>query len=339
MGTASERRIKVRDIYRKIIGRNIYSQGLRNYCYTPYKDGKYYSDCSSSISYAYKEAGEGFGVMRTTDMYASAKFEDVPVVIQKGQIKNPEVLRIGDMLLFAGTDAGRKKWGYVGHVEMVGEISGTKVTLYGHGSGRPKKHDMVSYCKSRYGSKTSATPIGNKGLIRVRRFIQEDGAQAPEPVAAATPDARILKNGCAGADVKALQEALIRLGHSCGSYGADGDFGDCTEIALRAFQAAHGCGVDGVCGPVTRALLAAALEALEAKYAPPDPDEARHVQIDREKKCYIRSGPGTEYRALGVAHGLDRYPYQGETYENGWFLIEYQGKNACVSGKYAKLVK
>ncbi len=43
---------------------------------------------------------------------------------------------------------------------------------------------------------------------------------------------RLLKNGCVGADVKQLQEALIRLGISCGDYGADGEFGDCTEMAV-----------------------------------------------------------------------------------------------------------
>ena len=28
-------------------------------------------------------------------------------------------------------------------------------------------------------------------------------------------------------------EALIRLGISCGDYGADGEFGDCTEMAVK----------------------------------------------------------------------------------------------------------
>ena len=66
MTGAEARRLKVRDKYREILGRNHYSQARRNYCYKKYSDGKYYSDCSSSVSYAYKEAGEGFGIMRTT---------------------------------------------------------------------------------------------------------------------------------------------------------------------------------------------------------------------------------------------------------------------------------
>ena len=174
MTGAAARRNRVRDKYREILGRNIYSQARRNYCYRKYSDGKYYSDCSSSVSYAYQEAGEGFGIMRTTDMYATSKFVDVPVTIQNGRIRNPEVLRIGDMLLFAGTDAGRKKWGYVGHVEMVGETDNGKIVLYGHGSGRPRKRDMTAYCKSRFANKTQKTPLGHTGLIRVRRYIRDD---------------------------------------------------------------------------------------------------------------------------------------------------------------------
>ena len=173
MATAQERRLKVRDKYRTIIGRNHYSQSKRDYCYKKHADGNYYSDCSSSVCYTYREAGEGFGIHNTTGIWDSAKLTDVPVTIEKGIIRNPEALRIGDMLLFAGSDSTRKPWGYVGHVEMVGELNGSSVMLYGHGSGYPKKHEMNAYCRSRYNQKTG-TGVGHKGLIRVRRFIQDD---------------------------------------------------------------------------------------------------------------------------------------------------------------------
>ena len=66
--TALLRRQAVIDKYAEIIGRNLYSQSLRDYCYKPYKDGNYYSDCSSSICYAYKEAGQGFGTVSYTHL-------------------------------------------------------------------------------------------------------------------------------------------------------------------------------------------------------------------------------------------------------------------------------
>ena len=175
--TATEKRAAVIKKYDEILGRNKYSQPRRDYCYKKYKDGKYYSDCSSSISYAYKEAGFSFGILNTVGMYQSKKMTDVPVTIKNGIIQNPEILLPGDMLLFAGTDSSRAYAGYVGHVEMVAKISGKTVTIYGHGSGTPRSTEMNAYCKSRYAKKTN-TKLGHRGLIRVRRFIQD----APEAV-------------------------------------------------------------------------------------------------------------------------------------------------------------
>lgn len=51
-----------------------------------------------------------------------------------------------------------------------------------------------------------------------------------------------------GADVKALQIALIAKGYSCGGTGADGEFGKNTESAVKSFQKAAGLAVDGKAG-------------------------------------------------------------------------------------------
>ena len=62
---------------------------------------------------------------------------------------------------------------------------------------------------------------------------------------------RMLRRGMKGADVKTLQAALITYGFSCGTAGADGDFGNATAAALRKFQAKYGLGVDGIAGNAT----------------------------------------------------------------------------------------
>lgn len=324
----------VRDKYRTIIGRNNYSQSLRNYCYKKYSDGKYYSDCSSSICNTYKEVGLGFGILNTVGMWESKRLQDVPAIIQKGQIKNPEVLRIGDMLLFAGNDSGRRPWGYVGHVEMVGEIVGGTVWLYGHGSGNPKRHEMAAYCRTRYATK-AATALGHRGLIRVRRFIQDDGQAPVKPTEGARPVAeprlgdRILKNGCVGEDVRALQAALISLGFSCGCWGADGDFGDATEQAVRRFQRAKGCGVDGEAGPETLAALRAAVTA--------GVDGARLVRIVGGC-CNVRREPEVaQDNILGVVYEGTVMDWLGETSDDGWLLVDFGGRRGWVSGKYGRL--
>lgn len=190
--TANEKRLAVIRKYEEILGRNKYSQPKRDYCYKKYKDGKYYSDCSSSVSYAYKEAGFSFGILNTVGMYQSKKLADVPVEIKNGIIQNPEILREGDMLLFAGTDSGRAYAGYVGHVEMVAKITAGMVVLYGHGSGTPRATEMNAYCKNRYAKKTS-TKLGHRGLIRVRRFIQDDNNVEPVPAAPKSESGYVVK--------------------------------------------------------------------------------------------------------------------------------------------------
>lgn len=175
----AEKRQAVVRKYEEILGRNKYSQAKRSYAFKKYSDGKYYSDCSSSIALAYKEAGypfydnNGSYNPNTVGMYRADSLTEVPVQIKNGVIQNPEILALGDMLLFAGSDSSRKYAGYVGHVEMVGKISGTKITLYGHGSGTPRATEMNAYCKKRYASKTK-TGLGHKGLIKVVRFFREE---------------------------------------------------------------------------------------------------------------------------------------------------------------------
>ena len=62
---------------------------------------------------------------------------------------------------------------------------------------------------------------------------------------------RMLRRGMKGADVKTLQAALITYGFSCGTAGADGDFGNATAAALRKFQTKYGLVADGIAGNAT----------------------------------------------------------------------------------------
>ena len=144
---------------------------------------------------------------------------------------------------------------------------------------------------------------------------------------------RILKHGCEGADVKTMQEGLLALDYDLGKYGADGDFGDCTELAVKAFQKDHKLEVDGEFGPKSLAALEAALDAL----APAAPVEGKYVIIEGGD-CYIRTAPNTDGRKLGVAKKGEKLPFGGEISAGGWPLVTYAGENAWVSGKYGKVV-
>lgn len=111
------------DTYKTILGRNIYSQSLREYVYTK-KSGKYYSDCSSSGMATFKKIGYNVSLLNTAGIYQSSLFETVPVKIEKGHIINPQILKVGDCILFVGNDSSRPK--QIGHVEYVYEIKNNK---------------------------------------------------------------------------------------------------------------------------------------------------------------------------------------------------------------------
>lgn len=303
--TANEKRMAVAEKYKTILGRNKYSQPKRDYCFKKYKDGKYYSDCSSSISYCYKEAGLGFGILNTVGMYQSKKMTDVPVVIKNGQIQNPEVLRVGDMLLYAGSDSGRSYAGYVGHVEMIYAINGAKVTLCGHGSGTPSIKDMHTYCKSRYNSKSS-TKLGHKGLIRVRRFIQDDFATdstTNEPTtSAASNKATITGNS-----------VNIRKGAGT-SFGV-------FKVARKgdSFERLDTAGW-------TCVLYKTQCRWISSKY------------IDANGNCTgnsvnIRSGAGTTFASVGVVHKGEKL---GVVKTDGWIPVVINGSVYWVSAKYTE---
>ena len=76
-----------------------------------------------------------------------------------------------------------------------------------------------------------------------------------EPKESYTMNMRNLSKGCKGEDVRALQILLIGRGYTCGSYGADGDFGRATDAAVRNYQRDHGLVVDGIVGPATMGSL------------------------------------------------------------------------------------
>lgn len=66
-----------------------------------------------------------------------------------------------------------------------------------------------------------------------------------------TVEMRVLKKGCKGEDVRALQILLKGNGWNGGTYGTDGSFGAQTVEAVKAYQTKKGLQVDGMAGPET----------------------------------------------------------------------------------------
>ena len=106
-------------------------------------------------------------------------------------------------------------------------------------------------------------------------------ANIPAPIQTPiSPSSSCLGKGDQGPKVEQLQKNLIKLGYSCGAWGADGDFGNDTEKAVIKFQKEHGLDADGLVGPLTQAAIKTALEKLASASTPtPSPNEMYRIRL------------------------------------------------------------
>ena len=170
------------------------------------------------------------------------------------------------------------------------------------------------------------------GLMTKYFDYSDNSSQSVDSNVESLLGSRLLRNGSEGEDVKELQTNLIRLGYDCGKWGADGDYGDVTEIAVRSFQKDHELFADGIYGPKTHKAMSEALAAMDAV-----PEEPRRVTVVGGN-CWVRTAPNTEGTKLGVAHAGETYSFGGQTSDDGWLLITFANQNGWISGKYGRLI-
>ena len=161
-----------------------------------------------------------------------------------------------------------------------------------------------------------------------------DYAAAPD-VPSPLPGMRLLKRGCTGEDVHRLQTSLLELGYDLPKYGADGQYGQETESAVRQLQRASGVKVDGVYGEESHAALMALLADADADDEPAAPAPGK-VRITGGT-VYVRSGPGTAHPILTVARRGDELEYTARA-DSGWYAVQLPTGAGWVSGKYAEVV-
>lgn len=141
------------------------------------------------------------------------------------------------------------------------------------------------------------------------------------------PEPDGLKRGDSGPEVEAMQQLLLKWDPNClPEYGADGDFGQETEDAVKAFQKAKGLPVTGIYDEATEKALM---------------ETVCGWVVITGGSVNVRAAPGTEAKDIGTVHKGDRLPYQGVTQQAGgrdWYLIIYENQNGWVSSKYAELV-
>lgn len=102
-----------------------------------------------------------------------------------------------------------------------------------------------------------------------------------------------VKIGANGNDAKWVQWQLTAVGFSCGKSGIDGDFGIATERGVKYCQEANDLEVDGVCGPMTSALLVSKTRSEGGSAAPQQKQfTPRLTEPERDNKFYIAVSEG-----------------------------------------------
>lgn len=119
---------------------------------------------------------------------------------------------------------------------------------------------------------------------------------SPSPGAASpSPTAMVLKLGAKGEEVSKLQRRLKDLKYNIGS--VDGDFGQATDAAVRAFQARNNLTVDGVAGTATVNKLYSSSALPPRPTATPTPRATATPRINAN--VYLKVGAsGTDVRRM-----------------------------------------
>ena len=147
----------------------------------------------------------------------------------------------GDIIFYDWQDNGKgDNTGWSDHVGIVEKVEGNTITII-----EGNCDNAVSY----------RTRTVNQKYIRgygVPKYDEESEETTREkPTSGVTVELDMLKKGAKGEQVKVIQRLLIALGYDLGYYGADGDFGGKTDMAVRAFQKRKNLSADGIVGKDT----------------------------------------------------------------------------------------
>lgn len=254
-----KQRQQMHDLYKTILGRNIYSQSLRLYCYTKY-NGKYYSDCSSSICKTAAKVGvPNVGTLNTAGMHNNWK-KVTDVVIKNGIIQNPEVLKVGDALMFKGSDPSRPL--QIGHTEMVYEING-KTAASATPAATSSKKDIIKAGQMHANNFTGAglaidgvrgTLTKKAGIMAVQTALNldfkaglvVDGVWGPKSDAALKK--RSVRLGSTRYLVTAVEILLMLKGYNPNGVECPGQFGSGCAAATGRYQTDHSLKADKIAG-------------------------------------------------------------------------------------------
>lgn len=118
------------------------------------------------------------------------------------------------------------------------------------------KNGQISVIEGNYSQSVKRRTIAvNHKFIRGYGVPKYDPMPQQKKKEAYEMQINLLKPGCKGEDVRALQILLMGRGYSVGNCGADGIFGNDTHSAVSKYQKAKGLDVDGIAGEQTMSSL------------------------------------------------------------------------------------
>lgn len=173
------------------------------------------------------------------------------------QEKDSYVPKLGDTVFYDWDDSGSgDNTGHPEHVGIVAFISGNSMKII-----EGNKTDSVAYRALSvngkyirgYGLPDYASKV-NGVKSEVKEVKPKVEVTVPKPTVATihySVRLPLLKYGSVSAAVKNMQLLLLAKGYELPEYGADGDFGEETDTALKAYQRANNLEVDGKCGANT----------------------------------------------------------------------------------------
>lgn len=106
-------------------------------------------------------------------------------------------------------------------------------------------------------NKTMTSWTWDEFIANVKQYRKDGTIIVPDRSSSSAPQKTksYLSKGDKGAEVTAMQKLLIAVGYPCGAVGADGDFGNGTELALKDFQIDYGLAADGLYGNASKTKL------------------------------------------------------------------------------------
>lgn len=289
------------------------------------EDGDY--DCSSAVITAWEQAGvpvKSKGATYTGNMLSVFKangFVDVTAQVNRSTGAG---LKRGDVLLNTVHHTAM----YCGDGKEVEASINEKGTAHG---GTPGDQTGKEFLIRTY---------RNYPWTNVLRYIGGNSATATTK--------NYLEIGDSGAAVKTMQLMLIECGYSCGTAGADGEFGSGTDAALRKFQKDNSLVVDGQYGPASKLKLTALHNAKVSGngYESKTPSKTpKWVGAVNTNELNVRTGAGTgnpklaAYPLLRQHNFVDVCDTIKAADSTDWYYIRIAGKYyGYVCGKYISRV-